>query len=78
MKDFEQIVSKGWLKFQSICDGVAIELDGKVEFPFSIGYQPSDGAVLECGVMCAPLKICTNIISSKGRLTLEDFKKVCI
>lgn len=78
MKDFEKIIDNAWIKFESVCDGVHIKLADKIEFEFRVGYQPSDGAVIEYEQKVAPLKACTQIIAAKGQLSFDDFLKVCI
>lgn len=73
MRDFEREIDKAWIKFKSTCDEVANVISAKVEFDFSIGYQPSDGPVIEYDGKVAPLKYCLSVIRKHGKLTLNDF-----
>lgn len=76
---YADTVSKGWLKFQDSCDWVHKKIKRKVEFDFYIGYQPSDGPVMEADPRyVAPLDACLAIIEEKGTLSWVDYLSVRI
>lgn len=78
MKDIEKIVNKGWSQLLAACDEAALILRDKVEFEFNIFYQPSDGPIIEHDKKVAPLGECVKVIKEKGKLTLEDYLRICI
>ena len=66
-------------KYQSAIGSVEAEISDKVEFEFSIFWQPSDGFVMGDNEMGnAPISECIKVINKKGCLTHEDFRSECI
>lgn len=66
-------------KYDGAIGSVEKEIFDKVEFDFSIFWQPSDGFVMcDNDIGNAPISECINVINKKGRLTYEDFKSECI
>ncbi len=66
-------------KYNSVIGAVEQEISDKVEFDFSIFWQPSDGFVIvDDGMGNAPISKCLEIINKRGRLTKDDFDGVCI
>ena len=61
-------------KYEGVIGSVAEEISDKVEFDFSIFWQPSDGFVmLAFDRYNAPLSRLLQIIKIKGKLTEEDY-----
>ncbi len=56
-------------------------LKDKIDFDFYIDFQPADGHMIldiESNTNIAPLADCLSVIYSKGKLSEEDHKKLCI
>lgn len=61
-------------KYEGVIGNVEYSISDKVEFDFSIFWQPSDGFVmLAFDRYNAPLDKLLRIIQQKGRLTEEDY-----
>ena len=61
-------------KYEGVISSVEIEILDKIEFDFSIFWQPSDGFVmLAFDRYNAPLCRLLQIIKTKGKLTEEDY-----
>ena len=61
-------------KYEGAIGSVEAEISDKVEFDFSIFWQPSDGFVmLAFDRYNAPLWRLLQIIKTKGKLTEEDY-----
>ena len=66
-------------EFQAQVESLAASISDKVEFEFTIFYQPGDGFVIEDDKMGdSPLDGCLEIIGEKGVLTHEDFESIGI
>ena len=66
--------------YDGVIGSVEREIFDRVEFDFSIFWQPSDGFVMCDNEMGnnAPISECIKVINKKGCLTYEDFKSECI
>ena len=61
-------------KYEGVIGSVEDEISDKVEFDFSIFWQPSDGFVMVAfDRYNAPLWKVLKIIKTKGKLTEEDY-----
>lgn len=61
-------------KYDGVIGSVESELSDRIEFDFSIFWQPSDGFVmLAFDRYNAPLGCLLQIIKAKGKLTEEDY-----
>lgn len=67
-------------KYDSAIGNVEAILADKIEFDFSIIWQPSDGFVIldVDGHHNAPLARCLDVILLKGKLSLSDYMRETI
>jgi hypothetical protein len=67
------------IKYEESIGFVEKEIADKVEFDFSIIWQPSDGFVMcDDDMGNASINDCIKLINEKGFLTYEDYKSHCI
>lgn len=74
-------LQKAQLKLEAAIEAMEDILREKIEFDFSVQFQPSDGfTILEIDNSrnTASLKSCMNIIRKKGKLSVEDFLEITV
>lgn len=67
-------------KYNGVIGTLEAKIRYRVEFDFSIDYQPSDGFVLLHveGANVAPLDLCLKVINEMKKLNETDFLKLTI
>ena len=67
-------------KYQFAIKEMTKELTPFIDFPFSVFYQSSDGFIVLHNEESynAPLKYCLPFIREKGKLSYEDYIRICI
>ena len=62
------------VKYEQAIDDARNKISDKVDFNFSVQWQPSDGwTIVDDNSNVAPMEYVLNVIKSKGRLSYNDF-----
>ena len=66
-------------KYNATVGKIEQRLKDKIDFDFSVQWQPSDGwTIVSESSDVAPFEYCMKVIESKGVLSEAEFKKGCI